>query len=1010
MEKIIRRMKRSVLIIGIIVFGLFFLPQVGLAENEAVCVLEFQRLGGELGLDWMKRGLADMMITMLSRLSPYQVIGREHLVEVLKEHKMLTSGFVDEQTAFKQGRLAKAQLLLLGTFGIKNQRILIQVRLICLEDQQVISIANWEGGKDDVLKAPRYLCLEVLSSLGKTFDPDELKGIEGFIPRTIDLAQSYYNGLNAFDEGKYPDALSLFLDGVKVAQDFKKVYLSAIDLYFLLNEPLHSVLLAQEAGDVFRTIDMRDAMKFYFLAFEKAKGHPELGPLQEKILAQMIATANDYEKKSQEAYQTKVFLEKEIWASWLKERAKERNTPIWDWDVLRKDEIFYRMWIRPIHQQLADRYIHERPVKYKTPWIKVLPLSVWMWKTYAQVELARSFAKQGLVEDALQIYHEVFNDYNFFEQLVERAQAIVPNNSDQRGFYGYLKLEAANLVFDQYVKTGRLIRDKKVLSDVTEVKSGYQLRRDFSDYRHGKTIEAGGGSPNSYYESYRFMAQEGAAIEQIKIKGKVNGLIEFYFRIPEGGGTFKNVGRFKSIHSDFNQTISLPRGTQFVEIKRFTGPDRIDNLKERMLYLLKNNNDLREVLFWNAEFKMVPFNGVAAVQPKDQKAKEKKIIDYHVMLHGWENGEIHHQGELPAYTGNPKIDIYSREWMVFSDGRNMQIYQKHDPYMTVHLPGTINSDEDEYNPTLIKTSEKRIALIWSRATRDTHLNKGYFISFTDDFLHWETPRRMIFEEVEENFGDKKIWSAIDQEYSTFWRGPFKQSYHIFGVQDEYWMFMKPGLVRKSNDLVHWGYPQRVLNLGGSGVGPSTLRRGFSWRDSAATTITKTAQGRIWVVSLFPKVETCSPKHNFLPEWRRRPWKSDGRCLVGTAFIKVTTTLDGIHWTKEILIDVDRYNLSLWGIWSFPVAQDRIAVVLACSTGWLKWIVLNSPEKYKIYQPSIKMSSSYTEMEFHIKDSVLYCASPAPMNVGLERAMMIKSSEAVGKMLTPPGSSFFSDRY
>ena len=46
---------------------------------ETLCVLDFDRLGDDPSLDWLERGLADMMIGTMNRLSPYRVVERKHL-------------------------------------------------------------------------------------------------------------------------------------------------------------------------------------------------------------------------------------------------------------------------------------------------------------------------------------------------------------------------------------------------------------------------------------------------------------------------------------------------------------------------------------------------------------------------------------------------------------------------------------------------------------------------------------------------------------------------------------------------------------------------------------------------------------------------------------------------------------------------------------------------------------------------------------------------------------------
>jgi hypothetical protein len=70
------------------------------------------------------------MIANLSSLSPYLVIERRHLRDILREHGLAASGLVDVGTAVQRARLAKAQVLLLGSFARQGDLLAIQARLI----------------------------------------------------------------------------------------------------------------------------------------------------------------------------------------------------------------------------------------------------------------------------------------------------------------------------------------------------------------------------------------------------------------------------------------------------------------------------------------------------------------------------------------------------------------------------------------------------------------------------------------------------------------------------------------------------------------------------------------------------------------------------------------------------------------------------------------------------------------------------------------------------------------
>ena len=105
--------------------------------------------------DWLTRGLSDMMITTLDRVSPFVLVERERLRELLAEHRLSATGLVDPETTVEGGRLARAQLVLLGNYRVDGTNLVVQARVLRVTDQRVLAVATWEGPTDRLLKAPR---------------------------------------------------------------------------------------------------------------------------------------------------------------------------------------------------------------------------------------------------------------------------------------------------------------------------------------------------------------------------------------------------------------------------------------------------------------------------------------------------------------------------------------------------------------------------------------------------------------------------------------------------------------------------------------------------------------------------------------------------------------------------------------------------------------------------------------------------------------------------------------
>ena len=211
------------------------------AVVETLCVLDFQRLGDDADTDWLEQGLADMMISVLQSDSPYLVIERRHLREILQEHGLAQSGLVDLDSAVRRARLTKAQLLLLGSFARQGDIVTVQVRLVRVADQRILAQVTWSDQYTKVLTAPQMLTQRLQAGSGRAVDSKAATAsLEVRIPRTIDVAESFYKGVRSFDEGQYPEALAHYLDASR-ASDFRKAPAGVLEMYYLLGRSEHAV-------------------------------------------------------------------------------------------------------------------------------------------------------------------------------------------------------------------------------------------------------------------------------------------------------------------------------------------------------------------------------------------------------------------------------------------------------------------------------------------------------------------------------------------------------------------------------------------------------------------------------------------------------------------------------------------------------------------------------------------------------------------------------------------------
>ena len=198
-------MKISKLFILLTIFTILTSASLA-ADPLRISVLYFDNTGGSESLGWLEKGLADMLLTDLSLSEEIKAVEREQLEKILAEQRFSLSGMADEDQGIEIGRLLSAELLLTGSFIEAGGRLRIDGKLIDTETGSIRAAVKSEGSPADIFSMEKELALEIF----RTLEIEAPEGIDSSKSSSIDAAQSYYTGLNLFDQGKYSEAVEYY--------------------------------------------------------------------------------------------------------------------------------------------------------------------------------------------------------------------------------------------------------------------------------------------------------------------------------------------------------------------------------------------------------------------------------------------------------------------------------------------------------------------------------------------------------------------------------------------------------------------------------------------------------------------------------------------------------------------------------------------------------------------------------------------------------------------------------
>jgi TolB-like protein len=115
------------------------------ADAKRIAILYFDNGSDNAELSRLRKGLADMLISDLSKIKMLNVIERARLEEILKEQKLNNSKEFDASTATKVGKLLGVQYILTGAFFDLMGSMRMDARIIDVETGKIIKSEGIDG-------------------------------------------------------------------------------------------------------------------------------------------------------------------------------------------------------------------------------------------------------------------------------------------------------------------------------------------------------------------------------------------------------------------------------------------------------------------------------------------------------------------------------------------------------------------------------------------------------------------------------------------------------------------------------------------------------------------------------------------------------------------------------------------------------------------------------------------------------------------------------------------------
>jgi TolB-like protein len=191
-------------------------------DAKRIAILYFDNGSDNAELSRLKKGLADMLISDLSKIKMLNVIERARLEEILKEQKLNNSKEFDASTASKVGKLLGVQYILTGSFFDLMGSMRMDARIIDVETGKIIKSEGIDGATNTFFDLEKKLVVKIAGGLN--VDLADANGNSSSINKETTLSYEtslhFSDGLELMDKGENAKAIEIFKNVIQKNPDF----------------------------------------------------------------------------------------------------------------------------------------------------------------------------------------------------------------------------------------------------------------------------------------------------------------------------------------------------------------------------------------------------------------------------------------------------------------------------------------------------------------------------------------------------------------------------------------------------------------------------------------------------------------------------------------------------------------------------------------------------------------------------------------------------------------------
>jgi TolB-like protein len=189
------------------------------ATENAVAVFPFRYVGSNADLTPVGRGLTQLMITDLAKVSRLKLLEREQVQALVDEMALTESGKVDPANGARSGRLLRASRVLQGSVQDVPARsqIRLDAAMVNATNANVVATGTASDQLQQLFTMEKQVLNGIIQQMGITLSPAEQRALSERPTADLQAFLAFSRGLEAEDRGDWKGAADNY--GAAVVRD-----------------------------------------------------------------------------------------------------------------------------------------------------------------------------------------------------------------------------------------------------------------------------------------------------------------------------------------------------------------------------------------------------------------------------------------------------------------------------------------------------------------------------------------------------------------------------------------------------------------------------------------------------------------------------------------------------------------------------------------------------------------------------------------------------------------------